>query len=239
MPFSAAFRKIVPVQASLGKHRSFASNNCAGAGLQQTRRWGCVDGPFPAATALRLHTGRNYLFQREPHGRARKQPECTTRDSPLNPFVKKKGCTEIEGDVAKQVWEHGRPRRSRSFTSLIFAVTAVPRAQIHSGFLPVWSQQTTCILYSVCTGILNGSARALQFWDRLGTAWKFMAFSRDAPYEYRALESHKGVFREVEASSVLLTADTKWLEVHLFWKFSSTKAVRFQTCSLHTNLHRL
>lgn len=52
-------------------------------------------------------------------------------------------------------------------------------------------------------GILNYSTCALQFWDGLGRAGKFIAFSRDILCEYSVLEFHKGCFREVEAPSIL------------------------------------
>lgn len=58
-------------------------------------------------------------------------------------------------------------------------------------------------LYLVQKGILNYSTCALQFWDGLRRARKFIAFSRDILCEYRVLEFHKGCFREAEAPSIL------------------------------------
>lgn len=153
-------------------------------------------------------------FKGVPHIRARRHPECQTQDFPLNFLPRKKDTLKQEGRQNNSLWEYGDPQDAWKEQKLrIFDLCGhyYPiDKNLH--WISGWMIPAKH-LHLVQKGILDYSTCARQFWDGLGRARKFTAFFRDSLCEYRALEYHKGCFREVEAPSILETVDTKRLEV--------------------------
>lgn len=140
----------------------------------------------------------------EPHIRARRHPECQTQDFPLNSLSRKKGHTKAGGD-AKQVclgiWVSTGCLEGAEASYLWSLWSALPHRQ---KFTPdFWLDDPSKAPASCTEWNFKLLKLCLQFWDRLGRARKFIAFSRDILCEYRASEFHKGCFSEVEAPSIL------------------------------------